>query len=260
MIKFKDMHRVLGAVLISCLMLSAGFAADRNELVISAAASLKDAMLDIQKQYTEDRKSVSLVFNFGASGSLQQQIEQGAPVDIFISAANTQIDALKAKGLLVDSSIIVLVGNMLVLVVPGDSPFKGDFASLKDPVIKKIALGEVKSVPAGQYALEVFNALKIKDDVLSKGVFARDVREVLAWVETGNADAGIVYKTDANIAKGKVRIVATAPDKTHKKIVYPAAIIKDSKNIKAAKEFLSYLEEKKAQAVFAKYGFVSMAK
>jgi molybdate transport system substrate-binding protein len=132
--------------------------------------------------------------------------------------------------------------------------------SLKNPAIKKIALGEVKSVPAGQYALEVLNTLKIRDEILSKAVYAKDVREVLTWVETGNVDAGIVYKTDALISKGKVVIAAIAPKGTHKSVVYPAAIVKDCKNQKAAQDFLSYLTDKKAQAVFAKYGFAKVTK
>jgi molybdate transport system substrate-binding protein len=120
--------------------------------------------------------------------------------------------------------------------------------------VKKLALGEPKSVPAGQYAQEIFTNLKLMDKVQPKVVYAKDVKEVLTWVETGNADAGIVYKTDA-LVSNKVKIVATAPKDSHKSVIYPAAIVKASKNVDAAKDFLNYLSSNKAQKVFEKYGF-----
>jgi molybdate transport system substrate-binding protein len=235
-----------------------GFAADKTELTISAAASMKDALLEIQTIYEKEKPGVHLIFNFGASGSLQQQIENGAPVDVFISAAEKQVNDLEAKKLLLDNSRVMLVENAVVLIVPKDSKLKGDFKILTTDKVKKIALGETKSVPVGQYSLEIFNKLGIKDAIMPKAVFAKDVREVLTWVETGNVDAGIVYKTDALISKGKSVIIASAPKNSHKPVVYPAAIIKDSKNIVSAKDFLSYLKNKKSNAVFVKYGFVTV--
>lgn len=230
-------------------------AADKSEIIVSAAASMKDALLDIQKLYEKEKNGIKLTFNFGASGSLQQQIEQGAPVDLFISAAAKQVNDLKAKGLLDDATIRTLVENSVVLIVPNDSKLKGDFKMLASDGVKKIALGETKSVPVGQYSLEIFEKLAIKDTVLPKAVFAKDVREVLTWVETGNVDAGLVYKTDALISK-KVKVIAAAPIGSHQPVVYPAAVIKGSKNATSAKDFLTYLSSKKAQGIFVKYGFV----
>jgi molybdate transport system substrate-binding protein len=251
----KTVLKIFMIQLITMLFFSTGFAADKTELTISAAASMKDALTQIQTMYAKENPGVSLIFNFGASGSLQQQIENGAPVDIFISAAEKQVNDLEKKKLLLDSSKMTLVENAVVLIVPKDSKLKGDFKLLASHSVKKIALGETKSVPVGQYSLEIIESLGIKDAVLPKAVFAKDVREVLTWVETGNVDAGIVYKTDALISKGKVAVIAEAPKGSHKKVTYPAAIIKDSKNAEAAKKFLAYLKGKKAEVVFTTLGF-----
>lgn len=147
-----------------------------------------------------------------------------------------------------------LLENNVVLVVPQDSSAVKDFPDPTTDKVKKVALGEPKSVPAGQYAEEVLTSLKIYDKVKSKAVFGKDVKEVLTWVETKNADAGIVYETDAKLSD-KVKIVTTAPSNTHKPVVYPVAVIKSSKNADAAKDFLNFVVSDKGKAVFEKYGF-----
>lgn len=223
-------------------------------LTISAAASLKDAMNEIQELYKSEKNNVTLNFNFGSSGALQKQIEQGAPVDVFLSAGKKQLDALKTKQLMIEDTYKNLLKNEVVLVVPKDSAKSIEFNKLTDESVKKIGLGDPGSVPAGQYGEEVLTYLKIYDKISTKIVLAKDVREVLAWVETGNVDAGIVYKTDAQVSQ-KVKIVAEAPQGSHKEIVYPGAVIKDSKNVDAAKEFLQFLSKEEAGKIFEKYGF-----
>ncbi|MFL0198256.1 molybdate ABC transporter substrate-binding protein [Clostridium sp. WILCCON 0269] len=229
-------------------------AAKKVTLTISAAASLKDSMNEVKELYAKDNSNVTITYNFGASGTLQKQIEQGAPADIFISAAAKQMDELKNKNLLVNDTIANLLQNDVVLVVPKDSSAVKSFQDLAGDAVKKVALGEPKSVPAGQYGEEVLTNLNILDKVKLKAVYGKDVKEVLTWVETGNADAGIVYKTDALISD-KVKVVATAPENSHKAVVYPVAVIKDSKNVEAAKSFLKFLSGDKAKEVFKKYGF-----
>lgn len=228
-------------------------------LTIAAAASLKDSMEEIKTAYVKEKSGVNITYNFGASGTLQQQIEQGADTDIFISAAAKQMDALKDKKLIIDDTRKNLVGNRLVLVVPKDSSGVSDFKDLAGDKVKKVALGEPKSVPAGQYAEEVLKKLNILDAVKSKAVYAKDVKEVLTWVETGNVDAGVAYETDAK-ASGKVQIAAVASEDSHKPILYPAAVISGSKNQDAAKDFLNYLYSEKAKPVFEKYGYTFVAK
>ncbi|HBC96391.1 MAG TPA: molybdate ABC transporter substrate-binding protein [Clostridium sp.] len=223
-------------------------------LTVSAAASLKDSMNEIGKLYKKEHPNVTVKYNFGASGSLQRQIEQGAPVDIFVSAAIKQMDELKNENLVVNDTIKNLLQNDVVLIVPKGSSNVKNFDDLASDKVQKVALGEIKSVPVGQYSQEVLTNLKLMDKVQPKVVYGKDVKEVLTWVETKNADAGIVYKTDALISN-KVDIIAAAPKDSHKTVIYPAAVVKNSKNAGAAKEFLSFLSGDKSKTVFEKYGF-----
>lgn len=225
------------------------------DLTISAAASLKDALGEVQGLYLAEKPNAVLTINFGGSGTLQQQIEQGAPVDLFFSAAKSNMTALKDGGFLMDSTIKNLLQNKLVLVVPDDSKVTIDsFEAVTDSAIKKIALGEPTTVPAGKYAQQVFTYYDILDAVTAKAVYAKDVKEVLTWVETGNVDAGVVYSTDAQ-ASTAVKVVATATDGSHDPIMYPAAVIKSTKHAAAAEDFLNFLTTDAAKAVFVKYGF-----
>jgi molybdate transport system substrate-binding protein len=230
-------------------------AQSNNNLLISAAASLKEALEEIKPLYQQSKPHVNINYNFGSSGALQQQIEQGAPADIFISAAKKQVDALEQKGLLVPGTRNIIAKNRLVLVVPKNVVGITSFYSLKDAKVKKIAIGEPRSVPAGQYAQQVLEKLKIWSEIKSKLVFANNVRQVLASVESGNADAGLVYITDAKISD-KVKVVVTADEKYHSPIIYPLAVVKRSKNVDAAKEFSQSLSSNQAKTVFKKYGFI----
>lgn len=227
----------------------------KEELTISAAASLKDAMNEVKELYLKEKPNTKLTLNFGSSGSLAQQIEQGAEVDLFFSASAANVTTLKDKGLLDNSTIKNLLGNKMVLIAPLDTKLAiGSFAEVLDASVKKIALGEPKSVPAGQYAEDVFTKLNILTQVKAKAVYGKDVREVLTWVETGNADTGVVYSTDAKIST-KVKVLATAPADTHKAIVYPAAVVKATDSPEATVDFLCFLRSDSANAVFEKYGF-----
>lgn len=226
------------------------------ELNVSAAVSLKDALAEIQKKYEAANPGVKLVYNLGASGSLQKQIEQGAPADLFISAAPKQMDELDAKNLVNKATRKNLVENKLVVIVPNNSTLGlTRYEDLSKASVQKISIGEPSVVPAGQYAQEVLQKLGIWDDVSSKAVLAKDVRTVLTYVETGNVDAGIVYKTDA-ASSDKVKVVATAPEGTHKPILYPAAVLTGAKQPKAAEAFLAYIAGPEGKAIFEKYGFV----
>lgn len=224
-------------------------------LLVSAAASLKDALEEIQPVYQQTQPNVTIKYNFGSSGALQQQIEQGAPADIFISAARRQIDALEQKGMLVPGTRSNLANNRLVLIVPHNSTGVNSFFNLTDANIRRIAMGEPRSVPAGQYAQQVLEKLGIFNQIKPKLVFANNVRQVLASVESGNADAGLVYATDAKISN-RVKVVVAADEKFHSPIVYPMGVIKTSRNIPAAKEFLDFLSSNQAKAILRKYGFI----
>lgn len=226
-----------------------------SDLTVSAAASLKDVMSEIEKIFENDFKGTNLILNYGASGALQQQIENGAPVDVFISAASKQVEELDKKGLLLGNTKSDLLKNDIVLITSKNSsiPIK-DFNGLVNEKVQRIGIGEPKSVPVGQYSLEVFKFLNIQSSLDTKLIYGKDVRAVLNWVETENVDAGIVYRTDA-LLSDKVKIICVAPKDSHNPVIYPIAIIKDSKNIEGAKEFLSFLKTKKIRDIFIKYGF-----
>ena len=225
------------------------------ELHVSAAASMTDAMKELTDDYQKKNPDVKLVFNFAASGELQQAIEQGAPVDIFISAAKKQMDALDKGGFLAEGTRKDLLENKVVLIVPKDS--KVALAKFEDVLkddVKKIGLGEPKGVPVGQYSEEIFGKLGILDQVKGKSVYGSNVRQVLSWVDTGEVDAGVVYATDAAISKGN-KVICTAPEGSHKPVIYPMAIIKSTKQAEAAKAFTDYMAGADGKKIFEKYGF-----
>ncbi|WML51768.1 molybdate ABC transporter substrate-binding protein [Neobacillus sp. PS3-12] len=223
------------------------------ELTISAAASLQDALTDIKTTFEKEHSNVKITYNFGASGALQQQISQGAPVDIFFSAAEDKFQKLEQGGLIEKKNGTDLLGNDLVLIVPKDSS-KGIKSFEKLTKADKIALGSPESVPAGQYGKETLGNLNILSAVEGKVVYAKDVRQVLTYVETENVDAGIVYKTDA-LTSSKVKIAATAAENTHTPIIYPIGVIKNSSHPKEAALFYEYLQNQKSMKIFKKYGF-----
>ena len=226
------------------------------ELNISAAASLKEVMADLETEYNKSNENVTLVVNYGSSGSLQQQIEQGAPCDLFISAGEKQMTALAEEGLLLDGTNKDLVKNSLVLISNNNSEITS-IDSLTSDTVSKIALGEPSSVPAGKYADETLTSLAVKDSLSDKLVFAKDVKEVLAWTSSGNADVGFVYLSDA-LNNENVKIVETISEECHSPITYPVAVIKDSQDTDTAKAFEDFLFTEEAQNILKKYGYKSV--
>lgn len=241
------------ALLLFAAISSACIAQDKTGLTISAAASLKEALVDVETAYKQSQPNTEFSNNFAGSGTLAAQIDQGAPVDVFVSAAAKQMDDLEAKGLLAPGSRRNLLRNTLVLIAPLDSKL-GDFKDLAGGNVKMIALGDPAAVPAGQYGRQTLLALHLFDKMGTKIVFAKDVRQVLTYVETGNADAGLVYGTDAK-SSSKVKVVATAPESSHDPILYPAAVIKGSRNQAASLKFVDFLGTRAASTIFVRYGF-----
>ncbi len=225
----------------------------RPVLTLSIAASLQDAIVEIESNYQRDHGPVEFRNNFGASGTLAREIEQGAPVDAILSAGTKPVDDLQAEGLLAPGTRANLLRNSLVLIAPQDSKLTS-FDDLATPKVRLIALGDPASVPAGQYGRQTLKSLQLYDQLHDKMVLGKDVRQVLTYVETGNADAGLVYGTDAALSK-KVRVVAIAPESSHDPIVYPLAIVAGSRNQQAAREFVAYLSTPAAKAIFTRRGF-----
>jgi molybdate transport system substrate-binding protein len=225
-------------------------------LTISAAISLKDSLDAIAKSYQQTHPNQHVACNYGASGTLQHQIEQGATVDIFISAGENQMDTLQKEDLLVPGTRRDLLGDQLVLIVPARSEGIKNFPDLAKSAAKSIAVGDPQIVPAGMYAKQALEHLGLLPGIQRKLVYAKDVRQALAYVETGSADAGLVYVTDARISNA-VRVVATAPSDSHLPILYPVALLKDSKSPQAARTLLDALESPESLSVFEKTGFAA---
>ena len=245
----------VSAVWVLCALsaLTACRATHPTVLTVSAAASLTDAIQEIEAGYRQNHPGVEVRNNFGSSGTLARQIEDGAPVDVFFSAASKPMDELENRGLIAAGSRRNLLRNTLVLIAPRDSKLSG-FQQLGDASVRTIALGDPASVPAGQYGMQTLVSLHVLDKARGRLVLAKDVRQVLAYVATGNADAGIVYATDALTTSG-VRTVAAAPEAAHDPIVYPAAAIASGHHAEAARAFVEYLGGPVARAVFEKRGF-----
>ena len=241
----------------AAVLLSVPALAAADTIRVAAAISLRDALTEVAATF-EARTGDKVEFAFGASGQLMSQIRNGAETDVFISAAAQQVDEL-AKDKLVDvATRRDVVGNALVLVVPaGVASAPTSLADLANDATTKLAIGEPKTVPAGQYAQQVFKSMKLEAAVAPKLVFGTNVRQVLSYVERGEVSAGLVYATDAKQSGDKVRVVATAPDDSHAPIVCPGVVVASSKRADVAGRFLTALVASDAQKTFATYGFTA---
>ncbi|HHY72499.1 MAG TPA: molybdate ABC transporter substrate-binding protein [Bacillus bacterium] len=226
------------------------------ELTISAAASLTDALNEMKQTYENEHKSVHLLFNFNGSGKLALQIEQGAPVDVFLSADQKRMDELEDKSLILADSRQDFTGNKLVLIGSKDKDYGiASFTEINPSSLSHIAVGDPESVPVGTYTKEIITKLGKWDEIESKVVLAKDVRQVLTYVESGNADIGFVYLSDA-LTSDKVKVLAEADASLHTPIIYPAAVTADSKHQEEAKQFIEFLQSDAGQNILERHGFV----
>jgi molybdate transport system substrate-binding protein len=231
----------------------AGQAGAANELLVSAAASLTDAFKEIGKAYEVQHPGLTVRFNFAATGPLLQQIEQGAPVDVFASADQQSMDKAEKGNFVLPASRTDFTGNALVLISPvGKNDVKG-LADLKSAQVLKISIGNPESVPVGRYTKAAFEKEGIWEELMPKFIMGSSVKQVLEYVMRGEVEAGCVFATDAEISKDKVRVVAEIP--TVKPIVYPVAVVAASTQKEQAQAFVDYLKSAEGQAVLVKYGF-----
>ena len=237
------MRRLFAIVLLFTASIAAG-----EPLRVSAAASLTDVLQEIARGYGQP-----VLFNFGGSSLLVRQIEEGAPADVIISADELQIDRLAARGLIVKTSRADLLSNTLVIVVPADSRLR--VLSPRDLVGRPLAIAQPDSVPAGVYAKSYLERLKLWSAIAKNVVPMENVRAVLAAVESGNVEAGIVYKTDA-LSSRAVKITYEVPRAQGPRIIYPAAVLAGSTQKAAAQKFLIYLRSDAARRVFRRYGYL----
>jgi len=227
--------------------------AETITLTISAAASLQNALSELQTLFEQTHPHIQIFYNWGGSGTLQRQIEQGAPTDLFFSASRQQMSELDQKGLVLPASQQLLLSNRLVLVTPNDSKIQR-FQDLLKQESQNIAVGEFETVPVGEYAKATLASQQLLKSLQPQFVFFNNVRGVLAAVENGHADAGLVYETDAKLSE-KVRIAAIAPQSTHPPIQYPIAILQRSPQPEAAQQYIDFLDSPEAIAIFQRFGF-----
>lgn len=227
---------------------------EKTKLMVSAAVSLTDALGEIQTLY-EEKHNVELTFNLEGSGSLAQKIQQGAPVDVFISANQEWMDTLATDDLIIKSTREDITGNKLVLITGKVSTIAyASIADINASDIEQIAIGNPESVPAGKYTEQVLQKLDLWNALENKLVFGKDVRQVLTYVETGNVDMGFVYESDA-LSSEDIKVLATAEVGTHEPVIYPAAVLKDTKHEKEATNFMTFMASDQAQEILEKHGF-----
>jgi molybdate transport system substrate-binding protein len=248
---------ILSRVIAIVLLLPAAVSpAQAQDVVLSVAISMKDVIDELGRGFMASRPGVTLRYNFGSSGELQKQIEAGAPVDLFISAAERQMDELLKKGLVVSQSRRIFARNVLTVVKPADSKIDitkpGD---LLDARVTKIVIGNPKTVPAGQYAEESLKALGIWDRLQPKLVFSENVRQALDYVARGEVDAGFVYTTDAAARAQQVKEAFRPAEDTYRPVVYPAAVVAGAKQAALAHAFLDLLTSRDGRAILARFGF-----
>ena len=243
-----------------CLLLAASSCAgdDREEVLVFAAASLTDVMDRLGERYAESER-VKVIFNLGGSTDLAQQIIRGAPADAFVSAGPWPMDELETRGLLLEGSRVDLLTNELVLVGRPGAAEELEISSVEDlaEIDARVAIADPELAPAGRYAREALENLGLWELIRSRLVFGLNVRFTLGYVESGNVDVGIVYRTDTRILEG-IEILAPFPEGTYPIIVYPSGVVKRSRHAEAASRFLAYLQGDEARDTFREYGFTPL--
>jgi molybdate transport system substrate-binding protein len=243
--------------LLLVLLLAPTAAALAQEATLSVAISMKDAVEQLGRGFMASRPGVTLRYNFGSSGELQKQIEAGAPVDLFVSAAQRQMDELEKKGLIVAASRRVFARNVLTVVKPTDSRIDiAKPADLLDVRITKLVVGNPRTVPVGQYAEESLKALGLWDKLQPKLVFAENVRQALDYVARGEVDAGFVYTTDAATRAQQVKEAFRPAEDTYRPVLYPVAVVTGAKQAAIARDFLELLMSRDGQTALGRLGFL----
>ena len=246
--------RTLAVTVAVVLLAAAGACA--QDVTLSVAVSLKDVTEELGRSFMASHPGVTLRYNFGASGDLQKQIEAGAPIDVFLSAAQRQMDELERQKLIVSASRRAFARNVLTVVKPADSRIDiAKPADLLDARVGRIVIGSPKTVPAGQYAEESLRALGLWERLQPKLVFSETVRQALDYVARGEVDAGFVYTTDAAVRTQGVKEAFRPPDDSYRPIVYPGAVVAGAKQPALGQAFLDLLGSPQGRAVLSRFGF-----
>ena len=244
--EIKSRPRLLPLIFACCLLLSGLGCTQKDQLMIFAAASLKEPLSELANDF-EKRENVKLQFTFAGSITLSNQLKRELPADIFIAAGENSIKTIQS------TRMVNLLTNQLVLIVPKNTQRNGSFSEVLANS-KLIAIADPKLAPSGKYSKEVLTNMELWESVEAKLVFGGNVKTALAWVQFRNADSGIVYVTDT-FKNQNVEVVSPIPDSFHSPIVYPAAVLDTSERKQLANAFIDFLQSTHAQEVFEKYGF-----
>jgi len=251
-VKWSD--RIIFLLICLLVFLSGTQRAAGSEIMVSAALSLKAPFEEMGRLF-EAKTGTKVIFNFGASGILQRQIEGGAPSDIFASASSKEMDSLESRGFLIKGTRSNFAGNTLVLIVPSQSRLRiRSFDDLRKKEIRKIATGNPATVPAGKYAEEVLKSSGLLETLKDRIVLCENVRQVMNYIARNEVDAGVVFRTDVSAGKD-VEIISEASEQSHKPVLYVIAAIKGSKHEVLAKEFIYLLMSDEGRNILKKYGF-----
>ena len=229
-----------------------------HEITVSAAISLKNAFEETGKTFMQKHPGTKVIFNFGASGDLARQIEAGAPVDVFASAAQKDMDDIGNKDLIAPNSRKDFAKSGVVLVQPTNSiiPLQ-NLADLQKKEIRKIVIGNPKTVPAGRYAEQALRHHNLWDTVKDRLIFAENVRQALDYVARNEVDAGLVYSTDAMARSKEVKVVMKLPEGSHPPVIYPIGVIKGTKEESLSKAFVDFVISAQGQRILDHYGFIT---
>ncbi|UCH48143.1 MAG: molybdate ABC transporter substrate-binding protein [Betaproteobacteria bacterium] len=247
-------NRITGRVVVAVALATGLNAANAAELIVSAAASLTNAFSEIGKAFEQTGSGDSAVMNFGGSGKLLQQIDRGAPVDVFASADQQTMDSAQQKGLLADDTRVDFARNSLVLIAPADSTLNiTRLDDLRAEKIRRIAVSNPASVPVGAYSRLALQEAGLWQELTSKFINTQHVRQSLDYVARGEVDVGFVYATDARVMADRVKVLLEVP--TEIPIRYPIAVVGDTRNSSAARRFLEFVRTPQAQAILRRHGF-----
>ena len=250
------MPRVVRIAVLALVVVCLPAVAWAQEVTFSVAISMKEAVEMLGRQFMQSHPGVTLRYNFGSSGELQKQIEAGAPVDVFISAAQRQMDELEQKGLIATATRRVFARNVLTVIKPAGSTLDiAKSADLAGPKVQRIVIGNPRTVPVGQYAEESLKAVGLWDRLQAKLVLAENVRQALDYVARGEVEAGFVYTTDVAVRSGQVVEAFRPAEDTYRPVTYPAAVVKASKQPALAQAFVDLLVSRDGQAALSRLGF-----
>ncbi len=231
----------------------------KKDLIIFAGAGFVDLLKEVKTVYEGKNKDVNLIVSLGSAGDLLTQIENGAKSDIYFVPSKSYMKQAIEKGLVDQTTNVDLLQNEVVLITGKNQNSKANFKTLQEINFNKLALGYPESVPAGQYAKQTLEHLKIWSNLEPKIIYGKDVRQVLSYVESGNADLGIVYRTDA-LSSQNVQIIDTALPEWHKPIIGTLAITKNAQNLTEAKKLIEFLQSEEGKKISEKYGFIPLSK